>query len=206
MDKSQNAETGEKSEIGEGKTENKASQSFFCKKETEKFNFYIGNKTGGKLITSISEAKKSIKIASPFVSIKGVEMLREKYLGKMENITIITTATESLSNNTHREGLKKLIHREKTKDSYDYEYSAIFKLVIFKGNFFHAKFYIIDDEIVYVGSMNFTRKGMDKNIESNITFKDAEDVQEYINYFDKLFNANLCKWDIDDLGKKLYYK
>ena len=184
----------------------KSSQKLHCLKTSDLFNFYIGTNAGGKLKTSIEKAKKSIRIASPYVSKAEIEMLREKYLGKMDNITIITAAEEDLANKAHVEGLKSLIHREKQKDSARCEYNAIFKSVIFRGSFFHAKFYIIDDEIVYAGSMNFTGKGLEKSIETCITFKDSDTVQKLIVYFEQLFNANLYKWDISVLGKKVYEK
>jgi len=182
---------------------------FESKVKNDFFDLYIGSRSGGRLINSIKEAKNSIKIASPYLSSSAVELLREKYLGGLKNISIITTAEEKLSNNSHIKGLKKIIHCEKQKKSDKNEYIPIFNnIIILKGNFFHVKFSIIDDEIVYIGSMNFTMKGMEKNIESNITFKDIAFVQEFIKYFDKLLSVNFdnYKWDISELGEIIYKK
>jgi phosphatidylserine/phosphatidylglycerophosphate/cardiolipin synthase-like enzyme len=187
----------------------KFQQSFFHAKEmmNSRFDFYIGSNPGGRLITSIREAKNSIKIASPYLSGGAVELLREKHLGGLTNIAVITSAEESLSNTVHLKGLKKLIHSEKQKSLDKYEYSPIFpNVVIYKGIIFHAKFYIIDDEIAYIGSMNFTMKGMKKNIESNFTFKDADSVQDFIKCFDQLLSANFDKCNISELGEKVYSK
>jgi phosphatidylserine/phosphatidylglycerophosphate/cardiolipin synthase-like enzyme len=175
-----------------------------CLLEDKVCNFYIGINAGGKLRSGIATAKKSIKIVSPYVTESEIERLREKHFGKLEDISIITSAEEKMTNYTHMEGLRKLIHREALKDSKEYEYNAVFKSVFFNGNFFHAKLYIIDDEIAYAGSMNFTKKGLETNYETCITLKDSEMVGKLSSYYDRLFAANLSKWKVSDLGKIIY--
>jgi len=176
----------------------------YCLVETDLYNLFAGYKAGGKLLSSIERAKKSIKIASPFVSSDEIELLREKILGKMTNIKIITTADEKLENLAQIYGLKALIHRERMKDSSLCEYTSIIDAVFFKGNFFHAKFYIIDDDLAFVGSLNFTGKGCEKSIETCITFKDINTIQKLSSYFDYLFTVNKRKWDVAELGKIVY--
>jgi hypothetical protein len=159
------------------------------------YNLFVGEKAGKELKSSIEKAEKSIKIASPWVSAEEINFL-EKCSSK-NNIKVITSADNKLENIYHVNGLKALIHKEKMG------YTPIFDTIFFRGSFFHAKFYIIDDEVAYVGSLNFTEKGMDKSIESCILFKDIETVQKLSNYFDKLFTANKDKWAVTDLVKKI---
>jgi len=197
---SQNAGEGEKSVDG---------QLFFFESilKNDNLNIYIGSNPGGRLKKSIIEANNSIRIASPYLDSDTVDLLRDKYLGGLENISIITTAEEKMSNNVHIKGLKKIILCKKQKNMDKDEYCPIFdKVTIFKGNFFHVKFYIIDDEIVYIGSMNFTTKGMGKNIESNITFKDTNCVKEFIEYFERLLSPDFdkYKWNNSKLGELIY--
>ena len=184
----------------------KSFQSLFCLEENELYNLYVGRGAGKKLRYSIETAKKSIRIASPYVTADEIELLREKCLGKMGNIKIITSADDDLENMALVNGLKALIHREKTKNSSECEYTSIFDAVFFRGSFFHAKFYIIDDELAYVGSINFTGKGLEKSIETCITLKDPNAVQKLIVFFDQLFIANKYKWDVSVLGKIVYDK
>lgn len=71
-----------------------------------------------------------------------------------------------------------------------FKYSWRFPIkVLLSGNnkFVHSKIYLIDDQIAYVGSMNFTEKGMKYNHESRIRFVNEETVQKLTKEFDDLF-------------------
>jgi phosphatidylserine/phosphatidylglycerophosphate/cardiolipin synthase-like enzyme len=173
--------------------------------EKDAYNFYIGINAGGRIISSIQRAKKSVKIISPFLSDAGIEELREKSYGKIEDISLITAASdENLEKPWYVKALKGLIHRE-TMEGGRYSYSSNFRTVFFRGDFVHTKLYIIDGVIAYTGSVNFTGKGMEKNHEACITIKDEDTVKELDAYYERLFAANLRKWtDINELGRKVY--
>lgn len=174
-------------------------------KEDDVFNLYIGKNAGGRLSKSILEAKKSIKIVSPFLGKAEVEKLREKKLGGLQDIAVIAKVSDTTLNNPPQvAALKGLIHQEKQKNTSEYVYTAIFESIFFDGDFLHEKLYIIDNEIAYVGSVNFTLKGMTTNHETCLTVKEPDTVNGLSDYFDRLFKANLKKWKIADLGKRIY--
>jgi phosphatidylserine/phosphatidylglycerophosphate/cardiolipin synthase-like enzyme len=180
----------------------------FCLKESDSFNFYIGINAGGKLLGRLRDAKKSIKIISPFITEDEIELLREKRIGiGLEDISIITSAADdNFRSPSQVKALKKLLHREKKDGGAEYEYHAIFKSIFFSEEIFHAKLYILDENIAFAGSMNFTGKGMEKNHETCITIKDPQTIKELCEYYDGLFDADLPKWDdINALGKKVYF-
>ena len=178
----------------------------YCEKDNGNYcKLYIGRKAGWKLSDSIAGAKKSIKIASPFLGKKQVETLREKKLGGLEDIMVVTAVSnDTWSKPSQIAALRKLIHREKQKDVKEYVYTANFKQIIFDGDLVHEKLYIVDDEIAYIGSYNFTENGMVNNYETNIIFTETDTLTELTGYFARLFNASMKKWDISDLGKRIY--
>src|SRR5690606_10728568 len=64
---------------------------------------------------------------------------------------------------------------------FNYKYSQLFPFKVFvspdkvdtyKNTFIHGKIYIIDDEIVYMGSLNFTGSGTKENYETRIRTTD----------------------------------
>ncbi|MDR1525948.1 MAG: phospholipase D family protein [Tannerella sp.] len=173
-------------------------------KEGDIFNFYIGEHAGGKLMSSIHSAKKSIRILSPYLSASEVNEICAKSSSGLRDIAIITSASYgNLKKFWQINALKKLIGSTK-KENGKYEHAAKFKSVFCKSDFLHAKLYIIDDEIAFAGSMNFTEKGIEKSHETCITIKDLDTVKGLSEYYDGLFTANLYKWKIADLGKEIY--
>ncbi|MEN3039589.1 MAG: helicase-related protein, partial [Candidatus Kryptonium sp.] len=67
---------------------------------------------------------------------------------------------------------------------------------IFRNNFYHGKFYIIDGgipvtgSIAIVGSSNFTYAGLTHNTEYNSVIKQADSVESHKRKFLKMFNEN----------------
>lgn len=58
------------------------------------------------------------------------------------------------------------------------------------GQLVHAKFVIIDQEIVILGSHNYSEKSMASNIETSVIIKDREIAQIYQKLFNELFKRN----------------
>jgi phosphatidylserine/phosphatidylglycerophosphate/cardiolipin synthase-like enzyme len=173
-------------------------------REGDIFNFYIGRHAGGKLMTCIQKAKKSIKILSPYLSVSEVNEICAKNSRGLIDIAIITSASyDNLEKFWQVDALKNLISSAK-KENGEYEHTANFKSVFFKADFFHAKLYIIDDEIAFAGSINFTSKGMEKSHETCVTIKDIDTVKSLSKYYDGLFSTNFYTWDVAELGKKIY--
>lgn len=82
-------------------------------------------------------------------------------------------------------------YRFKTIRTYYYRYSWRFPIKILlsgKSNkYVHSKIYIIDDKIAYVGSLNFTDRGMKYNHEVRMKIKDEEAIGKLCTEFDSLF-------------------
>ena len=82
-------------------------------------------------------------------------------------------------------------YRFKTIRTYYYQYSWRFPIKILlsgiSNKYVHSKIYIIDDKIAYVGSMNFTERGMRYNHEVRMKTKDEEVVGKLSTEFDSLF-------------------
>jgi len=55
------------------------------------------------------------------------------------------------------------------------------------ANLLHTKLILIDDEVVVVGSHNFTSPAFTKNFELSVFFTDVEIGQELINYFNQIW-------------------
>ena len=72
------------------------------------------------------------------------------------------------------------------------------------NKFIHSKIYIIDDEIAFVGSINFTYSGFFGNYETCVTIEDKETIFKLSNFFNELYKNDWLKIDIDELGKKIY--
>lgn len=177
--------------------------------ENPAYNFFIGQNAGYRLRNSILEAKNSIMVISPYISEPEIEILREKILGGVPDITVVTSASEdNLQKPSQLNALKKLIHRERQKNDGGYEYRTISNcnILFLKEDRVHAKLYVIDDEIAYSGSLNFTRNGMSENYETCITIKNPGVVKGLGKFINDVFRYTLPKWDIAELGKKIYEK
>jgi phosphatidylserine/phosphatidylglycerophosphate/cardiolipin synthase-like enzyme len=173
-------------------------------KEGDVFNFYVGTRAGGKLMSGILNAKKSIRILSPYVSSGEIRVLQKKSDGGLADVAVITSASDdNLKKPWQVQALERLIDCAK-KENHEYAYTAVFKSIFFRNDFFHAKLYIIDDKTVFAGSVNFTRKGTKTNHETCLTIKDPGTVKGLCEYYDGLFNTNLDKWEIAELGERIY--
>lgn len=71
------------------------------------------------------------------------------------------------------------------KRMYDYEYvnNNISITYFLKNknhtNYLHAKFYVLDEKIVYLGSLNFTNNGINHSIETTIRIEDADLAKQF---------------------------
>ena len=72
--------------------------------------------------------------------------------------------------------------------------------------YMHSKIYIIDDEIAYLGSFNFTTSGVKKNFESRTRITERAVVNDLSILVDQLFHNNKDNYylDIQKWGKNLY--
>jgi phosphatidylserine/phosphatidylglycerophosphate/cardiolipin synthase-like enzyme len=174
-------------------------------KEGGTYNLYIGINAGGKMMGAIRNAQKSIQIISPYLNPDELKVIFEKHAAGLTDIAIITSASDSnLQKSLQVEALKKLIE-ENRKENGEYMHTPVFiKSLFLKDDFFHAKLYIVDDNTAFVGSLNFTKGGIENNHETCVTIKDPDIVKALSEYYNGLFVSNLETCDVEKLGKKIY--
>jgi len=236
-------------------------------------DIYIGSGAGKKLVNDIKNAKRSVKIVSPYLSpylISELIYLRNKNI----NIKLITTNNIEDFYGDREKNIYKLIiqnrntdtNKQKTRDKwisftkrlsyiffssivllisfayyfedikvflgfvpitiiffiqnlyrlkiknlqiYSYYYTQLFPFKVYaakeKASLIHSKIYLIDDQIAYLGSLNFTQSGTQFNHETRIRTTDLNAVKEIKNEIDLLFeNSNMLAADIQLWGKNIY--
>lgn len=240
-------------------------------------DIYIGKSAGAKLLQDIRNAKRNVKIVSPYLSpslIKELIFLHNKGI----NISLITSdeiedfygydkninklivqkrhvdekAKQSRDHLISLSGtllfviiglalvivpliflLKEwkfaygfilvvllffvrdfVVRQIKNKRIYHYTYKQLFPFKVFispnNGNsfnktFIHSKIYVIDDEIAYMGSLNFTGKGIKDNHETRIRTTDPHAVAKIAEEVNEIFfNSNLAERDLQFWGSQLY--
>jgi len=99
---------------------------------------------------------------------------------------------------------------------YTYSYETIFKLKIcfsqycrdgvHKGtHLIHSKVFVVDDDVAFVGSVNFTHSGLVKSYETAVRVTDKKAVKDLSEEVDRLFNTKEGYFkDIQEWGKELY--
>lgn len=240
-------------------------------------DIYIGKGAGKKLLNDIDNAKKSIKIVSPYLSpflITELIKLRNRNL----NVELITTDNIEDFYGAYDKNILKLINQNRETDEiavglrnrwkktakifisigfgftavwigllyyfqnnklllglipiialfvvvkmfrnkiknkriYSYWYSQLFPFKVYlspdKSNrsdtFIHSKIYLIDDQIAYLGSLNFTSSGTKHNYETRIRTEDSSAIKAIKNEIHQLLNNSpLPERDIQSWGRKLY--
>ena len=240
-------------------------------------DIYIGKGAGRKLLNDMRNAKKSIKIVSPYLSPflitelinfkkrnLEVELITtdniEDYYGKYEkNIhkLIIQNREIDKGASEKREKWKDLVKilsyinfglvatlsaiayylqdrkvafglipivvlfliiryykiKVKNKRIYFYWYSQLFPFKVYKSQgstslgetLIHGKIYLIDDEIAYLGSLNFTASGTKYNYETRIRTTDVNAIKEIKQeLYQLMHHSGLPEKDIQFWGKQLY--
>lgn len=240
-------------------------------------DIYMGKGAGAKLMQDIRNAKKNVKIVSPYLSpflIKELIALHSKginiklitsdeiedFYGYEKNIHKLIIQNKHIDEEAKekRDNLESLsgtllfamiglaivlfplmyllkdlkfawgfivvvlmffardqvVKKIKNTKVYHYTYKQLFPFKVFvspnNGNsfnktFIHSKIYVIDDEIAYLGSLNFTGSGVKENHETRIRTTDINAVHKIIEEVKELFfNSNLAERDIQFWGSQLY--
>ncbi|MDR2238692.1 MAG: phospholipase D family protein [Chryseobacterium sp.] len=235
-------------------------------------DIYIGRGAGKKLLEEIGNAKKNVKIVSPYLSAylikqliilhsKGIQVSLitsddiEDYYGEYEKnihkmiiqectvdqnaqavrnswislqkmllymmlglVVISITLVYSLKDPKFLYGLipgvalflirNLYLTKIKNKRIYNYHYRQLFPFKVFVSpggkSLIHSKIYIIDDEVVYMGSLNFTGSGMKGNYETRIRTADPNAVSKIVTEFNELFHSRQWERDIQAWGQQLY--
>jgi phosphatidylserine/phosphatidylglycerophosphate/cardiolipin synthase-like enzyme len=240
-------------------------------------DIYIGKGAGAKLLQEIRNAKRNVKIVSPYLSpslIKELIFLHSKgvnislitsdeiedFYGYDKNINKLIVQKKHIDEKAKqsRDSLISLsgillfaiiglavvlvplifllkewkfaygfilvillffvrdfiVRQIKNKRIYHYTYKQLFPFKVFispnNGNsfnktFIHSKIYVIDDEIAYMGSLNFTGKGIKDNHETRIRTADPNAVAKIVEEVNEIFfNSNLAERDLQFWGSQLY--
>ncbi|WJH36848.1 phospholipase D family protein [Paenibacillus sp. CC-CFT747] len=107
---------------------------------------FLGTKFAEKLLFSITRAKESLVVISPYISLKAAQELITKAPHNIMDKLLITLppGPEYIFGSVEVDALRLLQMK-------GFELRALTNL--------HAKMYIIDKEVVYIGSANFTING-----------------------------------------------
>jgi len=225
---------------------------------SNKDTIYIGREAGKEIHEKIKNAKKSVKIVSPYLSadyLKDLISLHKKgreitlitcdkiesssysdfrvsdlvnketiinpkakqtkkailvytllvsglflmtllfYLLFLSQLLLILAGLSSLA------GVILLISRYLIKP-YSYSYTPIFRIKVFDSHsgarpgsteLIHSKIFVIDEEIAFLGSVNFTYSGFKTHYESAIKVSDPVAVRAISNEVEMLFNSEELK-------------
>lgn len=87
------------------------------------------------------------------------------------------------------------------KKNIDFKY-----LNSYDDKFIHAKIYIIDRKIAYMGSLNFTNNGFTSNFETRIRITHKDKIKELVDFVETIFadNYNFRYHNINWLGHRVY--
>ncbi len=96
---------------------------------------------------------------------------------------------------------------------YRYEYSEKIDFKYLRNNFrshdsmfIHSKIYVIDREIAYIGSMNYTNNGFTSNFETRVRITHSEKIKELVAFIHNIFDDeyNFKSHELAFLGKQVY--
>ena len=240
-------------------------------------DIYIGKGAGKKLLNDINNAKKSVKIVSPYLS---PFLISELIKLKNRNLEVELITSDNIEDfyGNYEKNLHKLIIQNRETDFeavekrkklkvilrfliycwlglltiligtafhfknikiaygiiplivlffisnfyknkitnmriYTYWYSQLFDFKVYlspdkspnSDTFIHSKIYLIDDEIAYLGSLNFTSSGTKHNYETRIRTEDQKAIKEIKDEIYQLLNySNLPQRDIQYWGNQIY--
>ncbi|WP_051691669.1 phospholipase D-like domain-containing protein [Pedobacter borealis] len=103
------------------------------------------------------------------------------------------------------------LYKIKTKNLriYSYNYTQLFPFKVYmcneKASLIHSKIYLIDGQIAYMGSLNFTASGTQHNHETRIRTTDINAIEKINKEIDDLFeNPYMIAADLQLWGRQLY--
>lgn len=238
-----------------------------------KYDIYIGQSSGKKLLEEMSAAREKITIVSPYLSPNLIKDLIELHNRGIEIKLITVDKIDDFYNNYDEKNIYKLIIqnkkinkealekykrynkflksiyyliigifttgvisgvylrnykvlyllilvaffcflyekiRNKMKQTkiYNYDYSKLFPFKVYstknKEPLIHSKIYIIDDEILYLGSLNYTKSGMGSNYETRVRITDLEAIKKVKTTIYSLTNELGKGKELQKWGSEIY--
>lgn len=186
---------------------------------SNKDHIYIGREAGKEIHEKLRNAKKSVKVVSPYLSpdyIKDLINLHKKGI----KVTLVTcdkietnsysdfkvldlVKTERIENTAKQESFILWLIRLIIPDySASFRYEPIFRIKVFDSTsgknprsteLVHSKIFVIDDEIAFLGSVNFTHSGFKTHYETTIKIEDKNAVKDISNEIEKLYSSSDLK-------------
>lgn len=144
-----------------------------------------GDKAENMLVKDILNAKHSISVAMFMVTNKKLtNALKER--AKKSNIDIKIIADKSYDK-AHQKisKVKKLVSQKNIKT---FSLRGLSKKKKKKFGILHSKLVVIDDNITYIGSTNWTKSAFHSNYEILIKFTDSATAKMYKYYFDEMLS------------------
>ncbi len=126
-----------------------------------------------------SQAKRKLRILSPYVDASIIDYLRE--IGKDVQIQFLTVPSR-YGNNPVLERLKQSMKNLEIK----YLFESKNEIQQFQ---IHAKIIICDRNNIYIGSANFRDTSILYNLESGIISNDEKLIDEYISIYDDIYST-----------------
>ncbi len=160
------------------------------------------------LLPHFQRAKVSVKISSGFFTVSGFDLIQSALIGTKTFILVGYDDTQSANlvgklledirvdlmrwgRANRREAVSLLVAKLSKQEIYfrENDDEPYADARVRKND--HSKVYIIDDEMVWLGSLNLTNKGLIDNHESNGALTEPERVQTWVRFF-------MEKWDAPD--------
>ncbi|MBA3830175.1 MAG: phospholipase D family protein [Taibaiella sp.] len=169
---------------------------------------YSGYNAGRQLYRELMAAKKEVKVISPFITAgyaKRLLTLHEK--GICVQLLTNGTSKDFVTGIRNVELAGVLVRQLKSKDGYSYERPFPYKMCDPKYHFIHSKWYIIDEAIAFIGSMNMTCSGFSNNYETRLRITEAATIVLLRKEFDALFNdQKIQEKSLEEWGKEIYQR
>lgn len=156
-------------------------------------NVHLGMRAGTELLTAIDRAKESILVCSPYIS---ADLLTPLY-PKISDGFQLRVITAPIPKWQKDRGLAVALYNSL------YENSALHVVKYFDvenknsdcHNWLHSKFFIIDNTQLFLGSVNFTLYGLNKNHEVVINTNDLCAITQFTKEFEWLWDNELAQYE-----------
>ncbi len=140
-----------------------------------------------KVMSAFENSKKSICIISPFLTVDTAKVFAKTVKNKNISATMITRFDHSAFVKDAKGRSANSVQGLKIMQAAGIDLFAVLDL--------HTKLYLIDDEIGIVGSANFTKSGMERNVELSLYIEKEPDLLDGLREYFEDIKAECVKQD-----------
>lgn len=147
-----------------------------------------------KLVELIENARKNIKICSPFMELYNLKEIEDLIISKLDDRVTVKILTRELNDpeSDRYNQFNKFVNRIKNLDLIDKieirDYHFSNNGVVLSST--HSKIMIVDDKIAYLGSGEIRYNSFFKNFEIGMIFNDSNLVNDLSAIFDIIFSMS----------------